>query len=221
MNQNGIAKILIIGVITTIAITIGGYFISRKINQPQKNINQTNKENVAADETASWKIYQNSNNEFSFKYPAYWKMGEMTSSDISSDGMISHVGGTYRPDAKRVYFIESELMDVNIEYWTKFGEEMNTLQDWIERREDDLTNLDRGIKKVSKFEKIDIVLDGITAKKIIIINTTKFGEAYNVIVFVQHGKQMYQIEAEIGCYGEKENCLPIFDYMLSTFKFFD
>ncbi|HOC53736.1 MAG TPA: hypothetical protein PKM85_01940 [Candidatus Pacearchaeota archaeon] len=44
MNQKGLIKILIIGLITVIVITVGGYFISVKINQSQKNNDQNKKQ---------------------------------------------------------------------------------------------------------------------------------------------------------------------------------
>lgn len=44
MYQRGFIKILVIGLIVVIAITIGGYFISTKINQQQKN-NQNKEQN--------------------------------------------------------------------------------------------------------------------------------------------------------------------------------
>lgn len=199
-------SIILILVILSILAT-GGIFAWQYFGMPEEKM----KEEVSEDETADWKIYESPLMGYAIQYPSSWEVGE----DIDVN-----IGGTYRPDADRLYFIEEEDMNLDIESWTKMGEGFITLQDWIARRKDDLTNPTRGIEEVLEYKEENIILDGVSAKKITAINIVKSWKWQYVEIFTQRRERMYEIRVEIS-FDKKNVALPIFEKMLSTFRFIE
>ena len=209
-KNQAFSKIWIIVILVAI---IGAGILAWSYSGIQNNDNENKiNEETFEDETADWKTYRNEEYGFEIKYPPYWKISE----DIDVG-----IGGTYRPDANRVTFPNSEPVNIQIEYWTKLGEGMNTLQDWIEARKDALTNPIRnfgGVVKVFEFKEENITLDNLSAKKISVTNLSKGGKFRYIQIYAQRKEQMYEISTQIP-FDQQNVALPIFNQMLSTFKF--
>jgi len=166
---------------------------------------------LVEDETADWKTYQSSKMGFSIKCPANFKVFlDIPIEDVPSRDLFGNS-----------FFIEDEitkkeLILVHIDSWTKFLEEAYgegfTFQDWINQEVELFKSED------PKLKQEDFVLNNNPAIKI------SFKDQYRnqmvIIIYIQKEERMYEITAWIDT--EHQNIyLPIFNQMLSTFRFLE
>ena len=165
------------------------------------------------DETANWKTYQIEEMRFSIKSPSDFEYFEPLAPDFNAfrDGLICT-------------FLERDIsLTIDIFSWTEFNEELlgerYTLEDWIASD----TALPPGISNPQLLRE-NIIVDNNPAIRISYILTyLTFPSYYKKIitVYTQKGKRMYNISGMIEDPEKEKISLPIFNQMLSTFRFLE
>ena len=200
--------ILIIVILTLIVIGETLYLLKQEEKIPEIKL----PEKVVKDETLNWKTYQSSKAEFSIKCPPDLEciLGITPTPDdpYGRDVIISNFF------KKSPEFGERDLIFISIESWTGFGpdEKITNFQDWVNYEVETFKSVHD-----PQLKQEDLVLDNIPAIKLSFVSEPYEGRIGRIIC-TQKGKRIYQIEAWID--PEYQTAyLPVFNQMLSTFRF--
>ena len=221
MSNQTFSKIWIL--IILVVLIAGGilawqYWPKEEVKAPEEKIEEAMPEEVipekiTKDETANWKTYQIEEMRFSIKSPSDFEYFEPLAPDFNAfrDGLICT-------------FLERDIsLTIDIFSWTEFNEELlgerYTLEDWIASD----TALPPGISNPQLLRE-NIIVDNNPAIRISYILTyLTFPSYYKKIitVYTQKGKRMYNISGMIEDPEKEKISLPIFNQMLSTFRFLE
>ena len=202
--KRGISTSTAIIIIVLCTLIVGGIVVWQGSIKEDIKIS---KEMMPDIEVINWKIYESPEMKFFIKYPSNFILFE-----------ARQFGNVYRPDLFRAEVMSEEgvgEIDIILESWTEFGGGLNSLDDWTERekkkRRDD-----------PSFSEEDIIFDKTPATKISNMYSAHepYGEGQLIIIFAQKGERMYDIRAWISS-RTQDIYLPIYNHMLSTFRFIE
>jgi hypothetical protein len=167
-------------------------------------------------EISDWKTLQSPIMKFSIKYPSEAEVS--MDSCVGEHGPILDMCRTYI-ELPSNWFSEYEFgsSEIIIESWTKFTEEFASFQDYVGNEEKTFREHYLKLGMFSEVKEETIALDNVLAKKFLILSKIKYDHRV-IDIYVQHKKRMYHIIGSANLKNE-DIYLPIFNQILSTFKF--
>jgi len=208
-----------ITIIIACAVLVGGVVVWQYYGIPKEE--EETSEEVPADGTADWKIYQSLKMGFSIKCPSDLRVSLDQTTDYSS-GKPDELISTFQTEEEPA--MEKNVMYITISMWVfpkkyyemLFGEEY-TFQDYInDNVEFFKSSWDPDIQRE------DFIIDENPAIKTTHIRPYEsgFNKQIVVMVYTQKDERVYEIRTWIN-FNEQDVYLPIFTQMLSTFRFLE
>ena len=144
-------------------------------------------------ETTNWNTY--TGESFSLKYPNGWKY------KISNEKQYFETDITFYKNSDALFGIGIGNYDVFLKKVSSVEEMVNSTKKWVELNGRDL-------------KEENIIVDNISAKKL----SFRLAKYYIAVfeIYLEKGGKIYTISAQA---SQKETYFPIFNQMLSTFKF--
>ena len=224
--NKGISTPIAIGIIL-ILFVLGSVTVYWQYSDMQKEnivggeISIPEKEKVVEDKTADWKIHKSSKMAFSIKSPANLKTSFDTPIlDVPSraDYFVATLFTEQKIEPKQG--IKKDLMFIEIESWEEFSPvygEGFTFKDFIDEEIVFFKS-----RWDSQLKEEDFVLDGNPAVKTSHVKYPILDSSYKqivIMIYIQK-ERMYKINAWID-FEAQDTYLPIFNQILSTFKFIE
>lgn len=218
-SQQGSKKPLIIavGIILVLLVVAGWYLLSKKpdtkiSSTPKSSISTSPKSKVNADETANWKTYTDSQNDFLLKYPSAWT--QRTNLAITGMGQLDkHELATFIDQKPFGYGITiglyNEYLNLSADDFVKnyFYEKP---QDDFDRKFNERVLQSYSIKTATKNDVTMSIINGLENI------SGRFGQA----VWIQNKKDAIFILSNSSVNKPDED-EKTFNQILSTFKFTD
>jgi hypothetical protein len=202
-------KFLLIVIILAVIVGGGTLWYAKR---PEKSYQPIE---IKKSETVDWKNYQNLKAGFSAKCPPDFEciLGLIPTPDDEPYGRDVIISNFFKKSSD---WRKKDLIFISIESWTEFSSYANisTFQDWVEYRIEDIkSNTD------SQLKQEDFTLDNNPATRLSFVNFP-YEDWIGRIIFTQKGKRFYEISVSID--PEYQTIyLPVFDQILSTFRFIE
>ncbi len=219
--NRGISAPIAIIIIVVCALLVGGIVVWQYYGMPKEEA----PEEIPTDETADWKTYESSIMGFSIECPPDFEVSLDERGDFSNatpDLFISTLATKAEVNPKGS--IKEKMMLINI--WTYtfsqnyfeaiYEVEEYTFQDYV----DEIIEFIKS-RRDPEIKREDITIAGNPAIKTTHISLPIYDSSYKqlaVIIYTKKGERVYEIKARID-FDEQDTYLPIFNQMLSTFKF--
>lgn len=211
-TSKGISKVFIIIIVALISAGIAGagvwYWQQQELKKIEKSLKTgvtkpkttpTTSPSASPDETADWKTYTNKDYGFSLKYPQEWTVEETTIIPPNGVGPSFSEGGVGVKWGVSVYNFDGRSIS-NDEYKT-------------------LPILENANYDFEALQTLNV--DGISSKLYIVKNAEDIKVGYPIDVTVRKNDKVYNIVGWFNGSNLKDEFIPLFKKMLSTFKFTD
>ena len=163
------------------------------------------------------KTYSDSENGYSFQYPATWTVQEGSTADLSAGGTAAASVGVYDPKGTIVNSIAVDMAQISL-YKLNLTVTDSMMSDIKVQVQDVLSSLESRAGQIKTLEKLsETTVNGMKGFKVTYSLTKEKAPVVSTLYFLFSGKTEYQVTVQ-AAKANWDTDKVIFDSMLASFK---